>query len=77
MIKEGFKYEGKRIYFIDGEGKDISFERWRATLYYEPNYAVTVFFDTPNDYNMFLQSHDSQCYKDYTDFVKDWRDKHD
>lgn len=67
---QGFEYEGKRIFYIDPQGKDISFDRWRATLYYEPHMAMTAFFPTLAAYDVFLHEHihdtymDYQCYRD-------------
>lgn len=53
---QGFDYNGMRIYFIDPHGKDISFNRWRAILYYAQNYAETVFFPSQKEYDEFLAS---------------------
>ena len=77
MNKSGFLYsdEGKRrrIYFIEGRGKDISYERWRVTLYYEPNFAMTAFFDSAEAYERFVKAHAPQCFDDYVEFQREWK----
>ena len=77
MTKPGFLYsdgnQRRRIYFIEDRGKDISYERWRATLYYEPNFAMTAFFDSAEAYESFLSKHRPLCFDDYETFRKEWK----
>ncbi len=67
-IKTGFLFEDKQIYFMEGRGKDISFSRWRVTLYYAPNFALTHFLPTQSEYDNFLAQHQPLCYHDYDAF---------
>ena len=71
MKNPGFFFDGRKIYFIDPHGKDISFERWRVCLYYDRNHASTAFFDTEEEYTKFLSEHMSKCYSDFLEFQKD------
>ena len=66
--KPGFAFEGKQIYFIEGRGKDISFDRWRVTLYYAPNFALTHFLPTQKEYDDFMREHQPLCYEDYNNY---------
>ena len=66
--KRGFSFEGKQIYFMEGRGKDISFDRWRVTLYYEPNFALTHFLPSQEEYDSFIEEHQPFCYDDYNIF---------
>jgi hypothetical protein len=61
----------RRIYFIDGRGKDISFNRWRVTLYYDGNFAATHFLTSEIEYNSFIKRNSPACYGDYSDFRDD------
>lgn len=65
---QGFRHEGKRIFFIEGKGKDISFERWRVTLYYEPHLAKTFFFPSEKAYETFLRENLPKTFEHYEDF---------
>ncbi|MHB1098680.1 MAG: hypothetical protein ACYCZR_03920 [Burkholderiales bacterium] len=65
MTPPGFEYDGKTILFIDPQGKDASFERWRAILYYEPGFAKTTFFGTEFQYETFLAARQPLCYSTY------------
>ena len=65
---KGFEFEGKRIYFMDGRGKDISFERWRVSLYYNHHQAATHFLPSQAEYDAFLTEHQADCYDDYDKF---------
>ena len=69
MERKGFRFEGKRIYFMDGRGKDISFERWRVSLYYEPHKAATHFLTSQAEYDTFLTTHRPVCYQDYQEYA--------
>lgn len=77
MKVDGFTHDAKQIYHMESKGKDISFDRWRIALYYEPNYASTVFFGSQPAYDAFITRHIGECYPDYSDFVADWRYGHD
>jgi hypothetical protein len=70
---KGFEYEGKQIYFLDGQGKDISFERWRVNLYYSDYQAKTIFLNSQAEYDKFMQEHQPLCYSDYATFKKQFR----
>ena len=78
MRKLGFYYKSsldpkrERIYFIEGKGKDIGFNRWRVTLYYKPNFAKTEFFKSQEDYDKFIKNHAQFVYDDYMEFRGDW-----
>ena len=63
---KGFLYDGETIFFIEEKGKDIGFPRWRACLYYEPNFAKTVFFESESAYNDFINAHSNDTYEDYS-----------
>jgi len=67
----GFYHEGRHIFFMEKKGKDVSFPRWRLTCYYEAHLASTVFFDSEEEYDAFIEKHSSKCYEEYTDFRKD------
>ena len=67
-MKTGFMHGGKRIYFIEAKGKDVSFERWRATLYYAPGFALTYFAQSQAEYDKFLALHNKDCYADYEEY---------
>jgi len=66
--KQGFKFEGKRIYYIDAQGKDISFDRWRVSLYYAPHLAATHFLSSQAEYDRFLEDHRPDTFSEYEDF---------
>lgn len=68
MVKRGFLFKGKWILFIDGQGKDISYERWRAVLYYHRNFALTHFLNSQAEYDQFLKDHKPHCYSNVEDF---------
>jgi len=72
MQYPGFLHNGQRIFYIDAEGKDISFSRWRVSLYYAVHLAKTYFLPTQAAYDAFLEIHASECYPDYTDFRNDF-----
>jgi hypothetical protein len=61
----------RRIYFIDPQGKDVSFDRWRVTLYYDGNFAATHFLHSETEYNSFLKRNSPNCYANYDDFRND------
>jgi len=46
-------------FFIDARGKDISFDRWRISLYYHRSFAETLFFQTEDDYRAFIAKHNN------------------
>uniref|UniRef100_A0A6M3J560 Uncharacterized protein n=1 Tax=viral metagenome TaxID=1070528 RepID=A0A6M3J560_9ZZZZ len=69
--KLGFLFNGKQIYFIDGQGKDISFDRWRVSLYYEPGFAETHFLPSQIEYDDFMEKYQPCCYDNYIA----WRDE--
>ncbi len=60
--KEAWDSEPVMVFYLDPQGKDISFERWRITLYYAPNFAKTHFEPNEEAYNMFLAEHKEGCY---------------
>ena len=64
----GFIHEDKKIMYIDPHGKDISFERWRLTLYYQPGFALTHFADSQKEYDDFIAEHKQYCYEDYAEY---------
>ena len=68
MIKPGFLHNGRRIFYMEPRGKDISFERWRITLYYAVNYAETHFLPTQEDYDSFTKKYADNCYENFEDF---------
>ena len=61
----------RRIYFIDGRGKDVSFNRWRVTLYYGGNFAATHFLTSETEYDSFIKRNTPFCYADYAEFRED------
>lgn len=70
-IPVGFPYEGETIFFVEGKGKDISFDRWRACLYYAPHLAKTAFFETQSSYADFMaeaSKHTFELYEDYLNY---------
>ena len=71
MNKPGFAHNGRVIYFIDGHGKDASFERWRAILYYATNYAETHFLDSEAEYTRFIEDRSGFTYHSYEGFRAD------
>jgi hypothetical protein len=71
MKKKGFKHSGRTIYYIDGHGKDASFERWRVTLYYAPHYAETHFLQNEAEYNAFIANRLQHTYADFSEFCAD------
>ncbi len=66
--KTGFMFEDKRIHFIDGHGKDISFNRWRVILYYRPGFALPHFLDSQVEYDNFINKYQPFYYEDYSVF---------
>ena len=68
MIKTGFEHDNKRIYYLDCQGKDISFERWRISGYYAHHLATTIFFESESEYNAFIEKNQPFCYDDYRDY---------
>lgn len=75
----GFDYEGKRIRFVDAQGKDANtereaygrtdrMERWRADLYYQPNFAKTALFYSELAYETFLAANRPHCFATYDEF---------
>ena len=64
----GFMYNGRRIFYIDPQGKDVSFERWRLDGYYAPQYAKTIFFSTEEEYLDFQREKAPHCYADFEMF---------
>jgi hypothetical protein len=79
MTKKGFiridKGEERRIYYIEKRGKDSSFQRWRATLYYAPNFAVTAFFDSESEYSRYCSIWEKFCFSDFEQFKKEWAEE--
>lgn len=59
---------GHRAYFLEGHGKDISFDRWRVSAYYAPNLAETLFFPSDDDYQRFLRDAEGRVYTDFGDY---------
>lgn len=59
----------QQIYFIEAKGKDISFDRWRFTLYYARNYAMTHFEPSQAAADAFMAKYAPLCYSDYTGFA--------
>lgn len=72
MKYPGFRSQNRQIFLMDAQGKDISFERWRITLYYHPNYAATHFLQSEAEYNEFLKKYQPYCYSDYQEFRTDY-----
>lgn len=68
----GFIYKGVRVYYIEALGEDETFNRRRIELYYSPNYARTVLFETEEGYEKFLEIHKEEVYDTYTRFKEDW-----
>lgn len=62
---KGFKYGNETIFFIEAQGKDRSFPRWRVTLYYKPHMAKTHFLPSEAEYERFLEAHKGFCYDNY------------
>lgn len=56
-------------YYIDAQGKDASFDRWRICLYYRRNFAETLFFQSEKEYDLFLNTH-TNGFKDYSSFAE-------
>lgn len=69
---KGFIQQNRRIYFMEEKGKDVSFPRWRVCLYYAPNFALTHFLDSLQEYNNFLSNHINNCFADYEVFRKNY-----
>lgn len=67
-IPEGFNYGGKQIYFVEPHGKDISFPRYRASLYYDGCLAMTEFFHTQEAYEAFMAEAKKHTFAEYADF---------
>ena len=67
-LPPGFIHEGKRVYYMDKHGKDISFPRWRVVLYYASHLAMTHFLPSQADYDEFLSTHAKYCYSSYDEF---------
>jgi hypothetical protein len=66
--KPGFILHGKRVYYVDPQGKDISFDRWRISAYYHRNMALTEFFTTKKDYDFFVETTAPFAYQNVDDF---------
>lgn len=64
----GRMYFGERIMFIEAKGKDISFNRYRFTLYYEPHKALTHFEYTPERAAEFMAENAPYVYANYDDY---------
>ena len=47
------------ICFIEARGKDISYPRWRITVYYHPSHAATLLLEE-DQYNRWLERHPNQ-----------------
>ena len=71
VLKPGFLHNGRRIFFMEPRGKDISYERWRVTLYYARNFAETHFLPSHEEYDSFLQKHVGVCYERFDYFLRD------
>ena len=52
-------------YFMEGHEKDISFPRWRLTLYYASHLAATIFFDSKEKYDEYISAHQEDVYSDF------------
>ena len=74
MKKLGFTYTGEfqtnpvNVGYIEYKGKDISFDRWRFSLYYEPNMAALHFEHSEQAANEFLSKHQRETHADYTEW---------
>jgi hypothetical protein len=66
--REGFNYDGARIFFVEAKGKDISFERWRVCLYYAPCLALTAIFNTKDGYDAFLDESAKHTFPTYAEY---------
>jgi hypothetical protein len=77
MTKPGFTYidEGteRRIFYIEKRSKDISFNRWRLTLYYAPGFAATALFNSQAEYDRFCSDNEPFTYSDFNEFQRDRR----
>jgi hypothetical protein len=65
---KGFDFKNRKIYFIDAQGKDVSFNRWRVNLYYARNFALTHFLNSQTEYEAFINEHKADCYTDFEEF---------
>ena len=73
-MRPGFLFGDIRIHFIDAQGKDASFNRWRTTLYYQTGFALTHFFYSEKEYSAFLSEKLRFCYTDYEEYkINKWR----
>lgn len=77
MIKIGFEYlddrdifnrEIRKIFFIEKGGKDRVGDHWRGSLYYHPNFAVTILFNTESAYRNFCLKNEPFCFSDFDDY---------
>jgi hypothetical protein len=73
QFKDFYSGLSHQVYFMECKGKDISFPRWRFSLYYEPHLAMTHFVDSEEAYNQFIDSHKDECFSDYQDYVQSTR----
>ena len=73
--KQGFLFKNKKIKFLEGLGKDASFDRWRLILYYAPGLAETHFSYSEVDYKNFISTNSKYVYSDYDEYLKMEGDK--
>jgi hypothetical protein len=66
--RAGFNYGGQPIFFTEGKGKDVSFNRWRVCLYFAPCFALTEFFDTQEAYDAFLVEAAKHTFPTYAEY---------
>lgn len=70
---QGFLYRGDepetvRVMFIEYKGKDISFNRWRFSLYYETHMAATHFEPSAEAAERFMARHKPLVWPDYSEW---------
>lgn len=59
----------KRAFFLDCEGKDFGFNRWRIDAYYDPHFAETLFFGSEKEYKTFIDKARDSVFLDYTAYT--------
>ena len=75
MKPTGFLYTGEyakdaiKVLFIEPKGKDVSFPRWRFSLYYDKYLAATHFEYSEEGANNFLAKNNHKCFSEH-DFDK-------
>ena len=62
-MKKGFKIKNNKIaYYLDLQGKDISFNRYRIYAYYASHFAQTIMFNTEKRYLAFIERFKNNCW---------------